>query len=327
MRTIPQTAPRHGVLLAYGLTVIAAVRSARAMSYQPTFPRDRWESVRALVVEAATTVATSTGLKRDRLMVIAAPFADWVVNVNGYPTTTVVVFHPVMVRRYVTRDDVAWSDTTRRTYRSALLRMSRALIGDVPLRFAPTTPQNTAAPYDDLDLHLLESWARGQSTAARRRSAGVVLALCTGAGLKANEVLQVRRSDITADRNGIVVTVTNGGRAVPLLARFEQLLLDSVADVEADHWVFGSPKRIKHGISTLTTFLYDTDRGREPDPVTPRMRNTWLITHLLAGTNMRALMTAAGVTKFEHLDQLVAHVPALDAASYRKQLRAEAVAR
>ncbi len=34
-------------------------------------------------------------------------------------------------------------------------------------------------------------------------------------------------------------------------------------------------------------------------------------------------MTAAGVTKFEHLDQLVAHVPALDTDSYRSQLRAE----
>ena len=57
------------------------------------------------------------------------------------------------------------------------------------------------------------------------------------------------------------------------------------------------------------------------------MRNTWIITHLIAGTNMRALMTAAGVTKFEHLDQLVAHVPALDASSYRQQLRTEAVSR
>lgn len=327
MQTDPQTATVPGAYSIYSAVVVAALQTASAMSYQPTFPGDRWATVRALVVESASTVAASTGLKRDRLMVIAAPFADWVVNVNGYPTTTAVVFHPVMVRRYVTRDDVTWSDTTRRTYRSALLRMSEVLIGDVPLPFASTTPQNTAVPYNDLDLHLLESWARGQSTAARRRSAGVVLALCTGAGLKANELLQVRRSDIVMDGDGIVVTVTNGGRAVPLLARFERLLLDSVAEVEPDHWVFGSPKRIKHGISTLTTFLYDTDRGREPDPVTPRMRNTWLITHLIAGTNMRALMTAAGVTKFEHLDQLVAHVPALDAASYRRQLRAQEVTR
>ncbi|WP_175475743.1 hypothetical protein [Curtobacterium sp. MCBA15_016] len=298
-------------------------RGGTPVKYVPNFAEDRWSVVRDFVVGAVAEAATSIAQPADRLIVVAAPFVDWVVNVNGYPTKTAVVFHPVIVRRYITRTDVTWSDTTRRTYRSALMRMSEILVGEVPLEFAPTTPQNTAAPYDDLDLHLLESWATGQSTAARRRSAGVTLALCTGAGLKANELLQVRRRDITIDTDGILVTVASTGRAVPLLARFEALLLDSITDVAAEDWVFGSAKRIKHGISTLTTFLYDTDRGNEPDPVTTRMRNTWLITHLIARTDMRALMTAAGVTKFEHLDQLVAHVPALDAASYRRQLRAE----
>ena len=297
------------------------------VKYVPTFAEDRWSVIRDFVVSAVVEAAASIAQSADRLIVVAAPFVDWVVNVNGYPTKTAVVFHPVIIRRYTTRTDVTWSDTTRRTYRSALMRISEVLVGEVPLEFAPTTPQNTAAPYDDLDLHLLESWATGQSTAARRRSAGVVLALCTGAGLKANELLQVRRQDIVADADGVVVTVNAGARTVPLLARFETLLLNSIAEVEPEHWVFGSPKRVKHGISTLTTFLYDTDRGNEPDPVTTRMRNTWLITHLIVGTNMRGLMTVAGVTKFEHLDQLVAHVPAPDAASYRRQLRAEAVSR
>lgn len=306
-----------------GAAPLRVLSAGWPMTYQPTFPADQWAPIEAFVLDAARTVAAVTPLSVDRILVIAAPYVDWIVNVNGYPATTMVVFHPVMVRRYITRTDATWTDTTRRTYRSLLMRMSEALVGTVPLEFAATSPQNTAAPYTDLDLYLLESWATGQSTAARRRSAGVTLALCTGAGLKANELLQVRRRDITFDTDGILVTVASTGRAVPLLARFEALLLDSVADVTADHWVFGSPKRVKHGISTLTTFLYDTDRGNEPDPVTTRMRNTWLIAHLIARTDLRALMTAAGVTKFEHLDQLVAHVPALDVASYRRQLRAE----
>lgn len=293
------------------------------VKYVPTFAEDRWSVVWDFVVSAVAEAAACIAQPADRLTVVAAPFVDWVVNVNGYPAETAVVFHPVSIRRYITRADVTWSDTTRRTYRSALMRMSEVLVGEVPPEFAPTSPQNTAAPYDDLDLHLLESWATGQSTAARRRSAGVTLALCTGAGLKANELLQVRRRDITVDADGVLVTVASTGRAVPLLARFEALLLRAISDVAAENWVFGSPKRVKHGISTLTTFLYDTDRGNEPDPVTTRMRNTWLITHLIARTDMRALMTAAGVTKFEHLDQLVAHVPTLDAASFRRQLRAE----
>jgi integrase len=293
------------------------------VKYEPTFAKDRWNVVSDFVFAAVTEATASVALPAHRLIAVAAPFVDWVVNVNGYPTKNAVVFHPVIIRRYITRSDVAWSDTTRRTYRSVLMRISEVLVGEVPMEFALTAPQRTAAPYDDLDLHLLESWATGQSTAARRRSAGVVLALCAGAGLKANELLQVRRCDISADTNGVLITVRSGARKVPLLARFENLLLSSIAEVEPAHWVFGSPKRVKHGISTLTTFLYDTDRGNEPDPVTTRMRNTWLITHLIAGTNMRALMMAAGVTKFEHLDQLLAHVPTPDTASYRRQLRAE----
>jgi integrase len=319
---IPRS-PRQYITAMLRALLSFLTRGGTPVKYVPTFAEDRWDVVREFVVSAVAEAAASIAQPADRLIVIAAPFVDWVVNVNGYPAKTAVVFHPVIIRRYITRTDVTWSDTTRRTYRSSLMRMSEVLVGEVPLKFAPTTPQNTAAPYDDLDLHLLESWATGQSTAARRRSAGVVLALCTGAGLKANELLQTRRRDILADAGGVLVTVNPGARTVPLLARFETLLLNSIAEVEPEHWVFGSPKRVKHGISTLTTFLYDTDRGNEPDPVTTRMRNTWLITHLIAGTNMRALMTAAGVTKFEHLDQLVAHVPAPDTASYRRQLRAE----
>jgi hypothetical protein len=53
------------------------------------------------------------------------------------------------------------------------------------------------------------------------------------------------------------------------------------------------------------------------------MRNTWLITHLTARTDLRTLMTAAGVTKFDNLDLLTAHVPALELAEYQRQLRAE----
>lgn len=315
--------PRQYIAAMLRAVLSFRTRGGTPVKYVPTFAEDRWSVVRDFVVSAVADAAVSIAQPADRLIVVAAPFADWVINVNGYPAKTAVVFHPVIIRRYITRTDVTWSDTTRRTYRSALMRMSEVLVGEVPLEFAPTAPQNTAAPYDDLDLHLLESWATGQSTAARRRSAGVVLALCAGAGLKASELLQVRRRDIVADAEGVLVTVTAGARTVPLLARFETLLLNSIAEVEPEHWVFGSPKRVKHGISTLTTFLYDTDRGNEPDPVTTRMRNTWLITHLIARTDIRALMTAAGVTKFEHLDQLVAHVPALDTDSYRSQLRAE----
>ena len=312
-------------------TVTAVLRSAASTSLSGAvvmgrgqLSAERWARIAEFVTAAVDAAAPICAYAPERLLVVAAPYADWIVTVNGYPATVGVVFHPAMIRRYITRDDVAWTASTRRTYRSLLMRISDALIPAAPdLVFPATAAQTTAAPYSDLDLHLLEAWARGQATAARRRSASAVLGLCAGAGLRAGEVLRVRRTDITVDTLGITVAAGEPARVVPVLRRFEPLLLDAIADIAADAWVFGSAARVKHGLNTLNTFLRDTARGQEPDPVTTRMRNTWIITHLTLRTDLRALMSAAGVTRFENLDQLTAHVPPLTPAVYRQQLRAE----
>lgn len=323
------THPRLAVLLTAAITlgsIEAVLRLGAPVSadYTPSFPKARWKTIKGLVLASAETVAEATTHTARRLTVVAAPFTDWVVNANGYPARVEVVFHPVMVRRYLSRTDVEWTDTTRRTYRSLLARMSEVLVpGQDAVPFAPTSPQEALAPYSALDLRLLEAWARGQATADRRRSAGTVLALCAGAGLKPNELLQVRRGDITIDAAGVLVTVTAKPRTVPVLARLENLLIDSIADVAPDQWVFGSPRRTKHGINTVNMFIRDTARSAEPDPVTTRMRNTWLVTQLTARTDLGTLMTAAGVTKFDNLDLLTAHVPALTSVEARQQLRAE----
>lgn len=298
---------------------------AAFLRYRPLeLSSERWEKARPLAEDAVALIAPACRYLAARLLVVVTPFVDWMITVNGYPPYPRTLFHPAMIRRYITRDDVAWTASTRRTYRSLLMRISDALIPAAPdLVFPATAAQTTAAPYSDLDLHLLEAWARGQATAARRRSASAVLGLCAGAGLRAGEVLRVRRTDITVDTLGITVAAGEPARVVPVLRRFEPLLLDAIADIAADAWVFGSAARVKHGLNTLNTFLRDTARGQEPDPVTTRMRNTWIITHLTLRTDLRALMSAAGVTRFENLDQLTAHVPPLTPAVYRQQLRAE----
>jgi integrase len=292
--------------------------------YRPAFSTARWAVIEQLVTDAATWTSLATDYTERRLVAVAAPFADWVVNVSGYPVKDIVVFHPVMVRRYISRTDVTWTDTTRRSYRSVLMRISETVnTAPNPVPFAPTSTQQALAPYTPVELDLLEAWARGQATGGRRRSAGTVLALCAGAGLKPNELLQVRRRDIVIDEIGIQVIVTPKPRIVPVLARFENLLRDAITDIPDDVWVFGSPMRTRHGVNTVNMFIRDTQRSQEPDPVTTRMRNTWLITHLTARTDLRSLMAAAGVTKFDNLDLLTAYVPALEAGEFRRQLRAE----
>ncbi len=286
-------------------------------------PSDRWDSVRPFVEDAVAIVAPACAYLAERLMVAVAPYVDWVVHVSGMPQVA-NVFHPVLIRRYISRDDLDLKDRTLRDYRSLLLRISEVLLPDEqPISFAPLNGQSATAPYTDLELRLLESWARGQSTASRRRSAGAVLALGAGAGLVPWEMQHLRRRDLTVDRDGVVAHV--GGatpRDVPVLERWESLLRDAITGLDDDAWVLGGRNRTTT-FNIVTPFINRTDFGSEPKPVPNRMRTTSLTTHLAAMTDGGVLFTAAGLSKPEHLLTLLSHVPTLDTIDHRRRIRTE----
>jgi hypothetical protein len=64
--------------------------------------------------------------------------------------------------------------------------------------------------------------------------------------------------------------------------------------------------------------------GGDVQPRADRMRATWLVWQLTERTNMRALMTAAGVSKFENLSRYLEFIPELDSRQYRRQLSLQA---
>lgn len=315
------TGDGEGVLVAR----LRSEASGALSRYQSqSIPADRWADVRPFVQNAVALVAPACHYLAERLMVVAAQFVDWVVHVNGMPMVA-NVFHPVLVRRYIARDDVSWKDKTRRDYRSFLLRISEVAVPNQgPLEFAPLNGQSLTAPYTDCELQLLESWARGQSTSPRRRGAGAVLALGAGAGLDPWEMQHLRRRDVHVDRDGIVVAVAGASpRQVPVLGRWESLLRDAIAEVRDDAWVVGSASRTTT-FNIITPFINKTDFGNEPKPVPNRMRATWLTTHLAAGTHGGALMRAAGLRKPQHLLTSLVHIPTLDTPEHRRRILAEA---
>jgi hypothetical protein len=64
--------------------------------------------------------------------------------------------------------------------------------------------------------------------------------------------------------------------------------------------------------------------GGDLQPRADRMRATWLVWQLTERTNMRALMAAAGVSKFENLSRYLEFIPELDSRQYRRQLSLQA---
>ena len=309
-------------------TVVAFLQpgAARAVEgFRPQFDAGRWEHVRLFVADAVALIAPACHYLAERLMVVVSGFVDWVVNVCGYPATMHVVFHPVMIRRYIGRDDKRWQDKTRRDYRSLLLRIAEVVVPDaVAIPFGSLNTETPTSPYTDRELGLLESWARGQSSMQRRRDSGLILGLAAGAGLDPWEIQHLRDSDVTIGRAGVRLTVTGTvPREVSVLERWEDLVRDALAGRSGREWMFGPATRTSK-FNAITPFIRRTDRGSEPTPVPTRMRQTWIVTHLAARTPADLIMSAGGLSKPEHLATSLAHIPALNTPDERRRVTREA---
>lgn len=149
----------------------------------------------------------------------------------------------------------------------------------------------------------------------------LMLILCAGAGLKSSDVSTIYPDDITVDNLGITVTVHGSNpRIVPLLRPWEEWMVAILDQVPRDLPVWGKPNRTLDG-KLLSSFTQYTVGQR---PRGDRLRATWIVTHLSAGTRVNELMRALGVDKFENLPRYLEYVDALDHDSYRAQLRGEA---
>lgn len=69
----------------------------------------------------------------------------------------------------------------------------------------------------------------------------------------------------------------------------------------------------------LTSAFTQYSNGNPPRA--DRLRNTWFTHHLRAGTPMKDLFQAAGLTKLAHLPQLLEHVEVSDMDRYQRLLR------
>ena len=296
----------------------------RIYSYRPRdIEPGRWLEIQQFVKDAASVAAPETSYAAHRLLVALTHYVNWSRNA-GLPLLANVLFQRAAVEHYVTTNRQVLSEGTLRNYRSMLLRVSEVLTPENnPRAMVALNGRTSTPPYDDDGVRRLQYWANGQSTDGKTRKARSMLCLCMGAGLRAIEVTALRREDVLIDDEGVLLRVQNGDveRLVPMLAAWEPLLRQAVAGLEAGDFLFGSADRASY--KNLVSNFVANSTGKER-PRTDRMRATWIVTHLRARTDMRALMEAAGVSKFENLSRYLEFVPELDSAEYRKHLRNEA---
>ncbi|WP_146071832.1 site-specific integrase [Cryobacterium sp. Y50] len=288
-------------------------------NYQPQRATAEWKRSESFVKDACSLAAPHTTYTASMLLTVTSAFVLWCVRAQGWPLQTDVIFSRQAIDLYCTQESPERSEGTRRNYRAILMRVSEVVAPEEhPDAMTPLARKRVAEPYSAREMEEFSLWALGQVTAEKRRRAMLMLVLCAGAGLRPSDVSTIYPDDVVVDELGIVLTIhgTNP-RTVPLLRPWEEWMVAILAQAPSDIPVWGKTNTTRAS-NLLSNFSQYTVGLR---PRSDRLRATWIVAHLRAGTRIKELTRALGVEKFEHLPRYLEHVQTLDPPHYRAELR------
>ena len=266
-----------------------------------------WTTLAPVVTAAVTRTAHRTGREPRSLYPVATAFVLWAWQTKGLELDITRMFRRRVVEEYVHRGMESFTRGSRATYRSVLLTIADAVTPPSELPF-PIPRSDPTPPYTAAEIAALRSWARAQGSTVRRRDAAVLLALGFGAGLATRELLSVRTGDVDIRGDEIHILVWSGRpRLVPVFPAWQPGLRAAIGELGDDQWVF-RVGRTGVRSAQVTDFLH---RGHktELDVRPARMRTTWLLAHLQAGTPPRDLLRIAGLEHLAALDRIRQFLP------------------
>jgi hypothetical protein len=152
----------------------------------------------------------------------------------------------------------------------------------------------------------------------------VLLSTGIGAGLKVEDLFPMRRRDI-AQIDGYVILNVAGRhpRQVPLLAEWEDLLLETVSSLSPDAFIFSEGRRPEGARSKNSVNAFLNAASGVLRPNSQRMRATWLVHHMTIATPIKLLLKAGGITSAHALVRFMPFVPEVDEDEARRLLRGE----
>lgn len=276
-------------------------------SFAPKKAARYWTTLAPVVTAAVTKTAHRTGRETRSLYPVATAFVLWAWQTKGLELDVTRMFRRRVVEEYVHRGMASFTRGSRATYRSVLLTIVDAATPPSEAPF-PIPRSDPTPPYTAAEIAALRSWASAQGSTVRRRDAAVLLAMGFGAGLATRELLSVRTGDIDVRGDEVHILVWSGRpRLVPVLPAWQPGLRAVVTELGDNQRAF----RIgRTGVrpAQVTDFLHRghiTELGVRP----ARMRTTWLLGHLQAGTPPRDLLRIAGLEHLAALDRIRPFLP------------------
>jgi integrase len=228
----------------------------------------------------------------------------------GLELSAGVLLHPSVIERFIVQGCGGVSPATRRTLRSNLRSLARAIEAHPQPAPTPLPRERAKRPYSEAEIAGYLALAATQRTVARRLRASALICLGAGAGLIGQELRHITGRDVVERSGGLLVLV--GGRrarTVPVLARFHDPLRAAAA-FAAEGYLLGGSAPARHNLTDTLTAALCTDAGL-PRFEAGRLRATWLVACAeLIG--LRAFMHAAGIACSQRLGDLVTYLPAVE---------------
>jgi len=240
------------------------------------------------------------------LLFAAAKLGEFATSIGVAPSAE-VLFDEALVERFILCGTEGNSAATRRTLRTNLRALARAVAPVAGPGATPLPRQRAKVPYTQGEIDAYLALAAAQPRQARRMRAGGLIALGAGAGLVGADLRRVRGVDVIERSGGLLVVVEGKKpRVVPVLARYHAQLSASAAFAGA-RYVVGGNNPNRHNVTTplVSSLAGGVDLDRLD---AGRLRASWLMTCAEA-IGLSSFLAAAGLTCSQRLGDIAAKVP------------------
>ncbi|MGZ0711299.1 hypothetical protein ACWPKO_23525 (plasmid) [Coraliomargarita sp. W4R53] len=296
-----------------------AHRAQPSSPYNPLIPQDTWAEVMPFVIEAVSArCGHMTKRGTDEYKRTLAYFGDWVVQTRMVALVDALTPDVIDVYTEDRKQEVipVMAERERKMLRE-LAGMPRSVE-----RRTVSTSSEPERPYSEAELGMFQTWASHQRSEYQRIGCMAVFAFGVGCGLTASETLSIRGTDIFQVAGVFAVRVPRDGRVVPSTDRWQHYL-KRVAE-NAPSGIIVAPDASDRKSAMRTVLRYSSGQCK---PTPARLRVTWLVAHLEAGTPLAALLPASGMTSTDSLRRAMSFVRPMTAERSLAALRMQETGR
>jgi len=268
--------------------------------YTPMLAASTWAQVKPFVLDTiATRCAAMSRRQIDEHQRVLAYFGDWVVQTGMVSLEDAL--RPDVIDVYAADRGQEVIPVMAERER----KMLRTLAGIAPAveKRTVTTVSEPERPYTDAELAVFRTWATNQRTDYQRIGCLAVFVLGVGCGLTAAEMLSARGADLRTLDDVLAVRVDRDERIVPVVDRWRPLM-ERLNEIAPSGLLIAPTARDRKG--AMRSVLGSSVGEAKPTPA--RLRVTWLVAHLEAGTPLAALLPASGMTSTDSLRRAMSYV-------------------